>query len=57
MSMGDSQKHNLKNALAQLKISIHEINLVKHDILEHTEELDAINENLENAILLIKENL
>ena len=55
--MKNSQNHNLENALAQLKISIHEINLVKHDIIEHTEELDTINENLENAILLIKESL
>ena len=46
-----SSTHNLQNALAQLKVSVHELDLVRNDIVKHTEELDGIKENLENAIV------
>jgi len=44
------QEHNLKNTLSQIKVSVHEHDLVRNDIVKHTEELDGIKENLENAI-------
>ena len=44
------QEHNLKNTLPQIKVSVHELDLVRNDIVKHTEELDGIKENLENAI-------
>ena len=52
-----SSANNLQNALAQLKVSVHELDLVRNDIVNHTEELDGIKENLENAIFLIKASL
>jgi hypothetical protein len=52
-----SSIHNLQNALAQLKVSVHELDLVRNDIVKHTEELDGIKGNLENAIFLIKASL
>ena len=52
-----SSVHNLQNALAQVKVSVHELDLVSNDIVKHTKELDGIKENLENAIFLIKASL
>ena len=55
--MQNSQEHNLKNALAHLKLSVHELDYVRNDIVEHVDELDEIKESLQSSILLIKESL
>lgn len=54
--MKNSQTH-LKNALVQLKVSVHELDLVRNDLVDHVEELDEIKENIQNSIQLIKESL
>ena len=54
--MKNSQNH-LKNALVQLKVSVHELDLVRNDLVDHVEELDEIKENIQNSIQLIKESL
>ena len=48
---------NLKNALAQLRVAIHDIDLFQNNSLEQCNELDCIRENVSNAILSIKESL
>jgi len=47
---------NLKNALAQLRVAIHDIDLFQNNTVEQYAELDCIRENIENAILSIKGN-
>lgn len=47
---------NLKNALAQLRVAIHDIDLFQNNTVEQYDELDCIRENIENAILSIKGN-
>ena len=46
----------LKNALAQLRVAIHDIDLFQNNTVEQYDELDCIRENIENAILSIKGN-
>jgi len=47
---------NLKNALAQLRVAIHDIDLFQNNTVEQYDELDGIRENIENAILSINGN-
>ena len=55
--MEDTREANLKNVIAQLKVSVHEVDLLRNDIVEHVDELDGIKENLQSSILLLKESL
>ena len=48
---------NLKNALVQLRVAIYEIDLFQNNTIDQCDELDCIRENVENAILSIKESL
>jgi len=50
------EESNLKNALAQLRVAIHDIDLFQNNTVEQYDELDCIRENIENAILSIKGN-
>ncbi len=55
--MSYPQESNLKNALAQLRVSIQEIDLILNNSVEQCNDLDCIKENITNAILFIKESL
>ena len=50
-------EQNLKGALIQLKVTIHDIDRIQNDSVDQCDELDCIKENVQNAILLIKESL
>ncbi len=55
--MSYTQESNLKNALAQLRVSLQEIDLILNNSVEQCDDLDCIKENITNAILFIKESL
>ena len=55
--MDTTEELNLKNALAQLRVAIHDIDLFQNNTIDQCDELDCIKENVTNAILSIKESL
>jgi len=55
--MDTTKEPNLNNALAQLRVAIHDIDLFQNNTLDQCDELDCIRENVANAILSIKESL
>ena len=55
--MDTTEEPNLKNALAQLRVAIHDIDLFQNNTIDQCDELDCIRENVANAILSIKDSL
>jgi hypothetical protein len=55
--MENQQENNLKNALVQLKAASQDVDLVQNDLVEQSDELDSVKENITNAIQSIKESL